>query len=230
MDTKSDGIFPKRQYLPVFRGPALVCAAAAAGALLTGCGQDTGGEATRSGAAEAARIAAASSSPSADASHLTEDQRERKALVPRAKTGYEHALHAATAAVAKSEPVSVELKGTPDSPRWEAEVATDDGTAHTVSVDAAGGKAGEARAKHEDDDDKRELADLLKKATVTAEQAARTATDKTKGTVTAVELDDTDGGTPKWSVDVVTTDDWNKTTYDIDATNRKILGEHVDRD
>ncbi|MFD0395773.1 PepSY domain-containing protein [Streptomyces nogalater] len=166
----------------------------------------------------------------APSGNLTEDQQERKALVPKAKTGYEQALSAAVGAVPDSKPVSVELKGSPDSPRWEAEVATGDGTAHTVSVDAVGGKAGQARAEDKDSDDKRELADLLKKATVTPQQAAQTATGKTKGTVTAVELDDDDGGTPKWSVDVVTTDDWNKTTFDIDATNRKILREHVDRD
>ncbi|MFF9676186.1 PepSY domain-containing protein [Streptomyces eurythermus] len=229
MDTKSDAILSRRDRPPLSRGTTLICVAAAAGALLTGCGTDTGGEAARSGAAEAAQAAATSPTPSADGT-LTEDQQERKALVPKAKTGYEQALSAAVGAVSRSKPVSVELKGPPDSPRWEAEVATDDGTAHTVSVDAADGKAGKARAKDEDGDDKRELADLLKKATVTPQQAARTATDKTKGTVTAVELDDTDGGTPKWSVDVVTTDDWNKTTFDIDATNRKILREHVDRD
>ncbi|WP_208639959.1 PepSY domain-containing protein, partial [Streptomyces tricolor] len=98
-------------------------------------------------------------------------------------------------------------------------------------VDAVTGKAGQEQAKPDQDpDDKRELADRLEKATVTPQQAAQTATDKTKGTVSAVELDDSDGGTPKWSVDVVTTDDWNKTTYDIDASDRKILREHVDRD
>ncbi|MEU3522731.1 PepSY domain-containing protein [Streptomyces sp. NPDC038707] len=229
MNTKSDEILPIRDRPPLARGTALICAAAAAGALLTGCGTGTGGEAEGSGAADAARAAATSPAPS-DTGNLTEDQRERKALVPQAKTGYEQALSAAVGAVPDSEPVSVELKGPPGSPRWEAEVAMDDGTAHTVSVDAIGGKAGRARAKDEDGDDKRELADLLKKATVTPQQAAQTATGRTKGTVTAVELDDTDGGAPKWSVDVVTTDDWNKTTFDIDATNRKILREHVDRD
>ncbi|WP_251096261.1 PepSY domain-containing protein [Streptomyces sp. Caat 7-52] len=91
--------------------------------------------------------------------------------------------------------------------------------------------AGKARTESDQDtDDKSELADWLKKATVTARQAAQTATDKTRGTVTAVELEDSDGGTPTWSVDVVTTDDWNKTTFDIDATDGKILREHVDRD
>ncbi|MEU2437256.1 PepSY domain-containing protein [Streptomyces rubradiris] len=228
MDTKSDDILPRRDRPPLSRGTALICVAAAAGALLAGCGTDSGGEAARGGAAEAAQVAATSPTPTADG-NLTEDQKERKALVPKAKTGYEQALSAAVGAVPDSKPVSVELKGSPDSPRWEAEVATDDGAAHTVSVDAVGGKAGKAQAKDDDSDDKRELADLLKKATVTPKQAAQTATDKTKGTVTAVELDDTDGGAPRWSVDVVT-DDWNKTTFDIDATNRKILREHVDRD
>ncbi|MFF9765453.1 PepSY domain-containing protein [Streptomyces sp. NPDC014636] len=220
----------KRKELSVPRGTALLSAVAAAGALLTGCGNDAG-DAARTGAVEAARIAATSSSPSASASSLTEDQTERKELIPKVKTGYEQALRAAVAAVAKSEPVSIKLKGTPERPRWKTEVATADGAASTVRVDALTGKAGKARTEtDQDDDDKRELADWLKKATVTAQQAAQTATDKTKGTVTAVELDDSDGGTPTWSVDVVTTDDWNKTTYDIDATNRKILQEHIDRD
>lgn len=229
MNTKSDEILSVRDRSPLSRGTALICGAAVAGALLTGCGNDTGGEAARSGAAEAAQAAATSPTPSADG-RLTEDQQQRKALVPKAKTGYEQALGAAVGAVPNSKPVSVELKGPPDSPRWEAEVATGDGTAHTVSVDATDGKAGKAQGKDDDGDDKRELADLLKKATVTPRQAAQTAMGKTKGTVTAVELDDTDGGAPKWSVDVVTTDDWNKTTFDIDATNRKILREHVDHD
>lgn len=33
-----------------------------------------------------------------------------------------------------------------------------------------------------------------------------------------------------WSVDVVTPKGSNKTTFDVDATNRKILREHVDTD
>ncbi|WPO69455.1 PepSY domain-containing protein [Streptomyces sp. KN37] len=131
----------------------------------------------------------------------------------------------------KSKPVSIELKGPVDKPTWETEVATTDGAAHTVRVDAVTGKADKAQAKKDEDaDDKRELADRLRKATVTAQQAAETATGKTKGTVSSIELEDSDGGAPKWSVDVVTTDDWNKTTFDIDATNRKILREHVDKD
>ncbi|MFF8732867.1 PepSY domain-containing protein [Streptomyces sp. NPDC015171] len=206
------------------RGTALLSAAAAAGALLAGCGNGAGGDTAQAGDAEAARIAA---SPST----LTQDQTERKRLIPAAKKGWEQALRAAVATVPKSELVSIKLKGPADRPRWKTEVVTADGAAHTVRVDAVTGKAGKAQAETDQDaDDKQELAGWLKKATVTPQQAAQTATDKTKGTVTAVKLDDSDGGTPTWSVDVVSTDDWNKTTYDIDATNRKVLREHVDRD
>ncbi|MEU6819085.1 PepSY domain-containing protein [Streptomyces atriruber] len=228
MVTKRNESVVGRGRRTVVRGAGLICVAAAAGALLTGCGSDDG-DAAKTGASTAGR--AASPSPT-DGSTLTDDQRERQALVPKAKVGYDKALDAAVATVDKSKPVSIELDGTPDKPTWEAEVATADGAAHTVHVDAVTGKAGQARADtDQDQDDRRELADLLKKATVTPQQAAQTATDKTKGTVTSVELDDSDkGAMVLWSVDVVTTDDWNKTTFDIDATDRKILREHVDRD
>ncbi|MCZ9346048.1 PepSY domain-containing protein, partial [Streptomyces sp. TRM76130] len=73
-------------------------------------------------------------------------------------------------------------------------------------------------------------ADRLSEADQSAEQAAQAATDKTDGTVTAVRLDENDDQKLIWSVDVVTTDNWNKTTYDVDASNGEILREHVDRD
>ncbi|WP_234336131.1 PepSY domain-containing protein [Streptomyces sp. NRRL S-920] len=230
MVTKRNSSVPRRGRPPVSRGVGMVCVAAAAAALLTGCGDDDDGG-TTTDAAKTARTPTPAASPSAGNGSLTEDQAERKALIPKAKVGYQEALRTALAAVDKSKPVSVELKGPADSPKWETEVATSDGAKHTVDVDAVTGKAGQARADADQDaGDKTELADRLKKATVTPEQAAQTATDKTKGTVSSVELDDTDGGTPKWSVDVVSTDTWNKTTFDIDATNRKILREHVDKD
>ncbi|WP_399934165.1 PepSY domain-containing protein [Streptomyces kanamyceticus] len=229
MITKRNGSVSGLRRLPASRGTGLLCAAAAAAALLTGCGDDGDDGAAKTGSAEAAPVPSA---PAATATgNLTEDQSERKALIPKAKVGYEDALRTAVAAVPKSKPVSIELKGPVDKPTWETEVATTDGAAHTVRVDAVTGKADKAQAKKDEDaDDKRELADRLRKATVTAQQAAETATGKTKGTVSSIELEDSDGGAPKWSVDVVTTDDWNKTTFDIDATNRKILREHVDKD
>ncbi|MFH8407667.1 PepSY domain-containing protein [Streptomyces sp. NPDC018019] len=162
---------------------------------------------------------------------MTEDQRSRKALVPEAKTSYDQALKAATGAVADSKPVAVELKrGAGGKPEWHTKVATSDGTESTVRVDAVSGKADQPRTKKEDGDDKKELADRLQRATVTPQQAAATATGRKSGTVTAVELDTNDQKKEIWSVDVVTRNDWNKTTFDVDAANRKILREHVDRD
>ncbi|MEU6389742.1 PepSY domain-containing protein [Streptomyces sp. NPDC046939] len=232
---------PSRRRVTVSRGLSLACAVAAAGALLTACGDDkdpaqTGSapdnaRASMSRADSASGSTSPSPSPSGSAGGLTEDQSERKTLVPKAKVGYDKAMDAAVKAVNGSKPVSIELKGPSDKPDWEAEVATGDGTKSTVRVDAVTGEAGEPRTDSDQDgDDKKELAGLLSKAKVGPKQAADTATGRTKGTVTSVELDDTDRGGPMWSVDVVNTSDWNKTTYDIDATDRKVLREHVDRD
>ncbi|MFK8849866.1 PepSY domain-containing protein [Streptomyces sp. Ac-502] len=218
------------------RGAGAVCAVAAAGALLAGCGDDGGGGGKESSPSASASASAPSASPSAGESsgasgQMTEDQRSRKALVPEAKVSYDKALKAATEAVAGSKPVSVELKrGAGGKPEWHAKVAASDGTESTVRVDAVTGEADKPQTKNEDGDDKKELADRLARATVTARQAADTATGKKSGTVTAVELDTNDQKKEIWSVDVVTTDDWNKTTFDVDAKDRKILREHVDRD
>ncbi|MEU6961712.1 PepSY domain-containing protein [Streptomyces chrestomyceticus] len=218
---------------------AAVCAVAVAGALLAGCGDDGGGggkenSASPSASAAAPSVAAPSASggeSSGGSGQMTEDQRSRKALVPEAKISYDKALKAATEAVADSKPVSVELKrGAGGKPEWHAKVAASDGTESTVRVDAVTGKADKPQTKNEDGDDKKELADRLGRASVTAQQAADTATGKKSGTVTAVELDTNDQKKEIWSVDVVTTNDWNKTTYDVDATDRKVLREHVDRD
>ncbi|MFD7237266.1 PepSY domain-containing protein [Streptomyces syringium] len=208
------------------RGVGALCGLALLLALVAGCGDgdgDGGGSAT-------------SSTPSAGTAtatdRLTEDQAERKALVPSAKVGYERAASAASEKVPGSRLVSEELKSAAGAgPQWHIEVAAPDGTAHVVRVDAVSGKVLDSRAKADQDDgDKQELADRLGKAKVSPQDAAATALGRTKGTVTAVELDDTDAGTVTWSVDVVTTGDWNKTTFDVDATHRKILREHVDRD
>ncbi|MGW5201342.1 PepSY domain-containing protein [Streptomyces spiralis] len=116
------------------------------------------------------------------------------------------------------------------APEWDAKVAAADGTVHRVDVDAVSGNVLRTRTEPDQDaDDKREVADRLRKATQTPAQAVKTATDNIKGTVTGISLDQNDHRLV-WSVDVVTTDNWTKTTFDVDAASGKIVREHVDRD
>lgn len=112
------------------------------------------------------------------------------------------------------------------TPAWHTSVATADGTLHDVWVDGVSGKViSDEPDADQDAQDKQELADRLKRTTVTPEQAVQTATQDNKGTVTAVELDD-----DSWSVDVVDTSSWDKTTYEVSTTERRILRQEVDRD
>ncbi|MBZ4018946.1 PepSY domain-containing protein [Streptomyces purpurogeneiscleroticus] len=232
MDTKRSGTLAYGNRVARLRAAGLLCAVAVAGALVTGCGDDNGGGGGGSASPKASEGGkSAVASPTASGK-LTEDQTERKALIPKAKITYDKALSAATGAVSGSKPVSAELKrGTGGKPVWETEVATTDGTKSMVTVDAVSGKAAKPRTDSDEDaDDKTKLAAWLKKAKVTAQQAAQVATDKKQGTVSSIELDDNDQGKEIWSVDVVTKSDWNKTTYDIDAADKKVLRTHVDRD
>ncbi|MDT0609261.1 PepSY domain-containing protein [Streptomyces lancefieldiae] len=241
--------------LPPLRSMAVICALGSSVLLMTGC---TNADTARSSVAEAAQTtpptdttsATDTTSPSPSAS-LTEDQAERKALVPMAKVSWDKAADTAVKEVPQSKLVDLELKRTSDeatastgspspsmpnpapsqgSPEWEAKVATSDGTVHRVDIDAVSGKVFRIQAEDQDADDKQKVSDRLGKATQKPEQAVKVATDKTKGTVTGVGLDDNDDQQLLWSVDVVSTDNWNKTTVDVDATNGKILREHVDRD
>ncbi len=213
------------------RAGSALCAAAASAVLMSGCGDDNGGGGEASPGATAGNTTASTpaqtNSPS-NTGGLTEDQAERKALLPSAKVGYDKAASTAVGEVPGGRLTGIELK---NGPEWTAEVAAEDGTAHSVRIDAVSGRVTQSGAEADQDaDDKRELTDRLAGAKQTWQQAARTATEKKRGTVSSVKLDDNDGGTLIWSVDVVTTDDWNKTTFDIDAASGKIVREHVDRD
>ncbi|MEU3136232.1 MULTISPECIES: PepSY domain-containing protein [unclassified Streptomyces] len=120
-----------------------------------------------------------------------------------------------------------------DGPVWDAHVAEKDGTIHTVRINAVDGKVIEARVDTDQDaDDKKQTADRLAQATQTPQQAAKVATEKKKGTVTSVSLedkDDNDGDGVLWKVDVVGSD-WKRTTFDVDAKNDTIVREETDED
>ncbi|MFD6279365.1 PepSY domain-containing protein [Streptomyces sp. NPDC060209] len=120
--------------------------------------------------------------------------------------------------------------GSSTSPKWIAEVAEEDGTAHKVTIDAVSGKVlDSAPDADQSAADKTELADQLSKATQTPQQAAKVATDKQPGWVTSIGLDENDSKVLVWQVDVVSKD-WNKTTFDVDAAKGTITDEQVDDD
>ncbi|MEU3661294.1 PepSY domain-containing protein [Streptomyces sp. NPDC032940] len=184
---------------------------------------------------------------------MNEDKAERKALVPMAKVTWDKAADTAVKEVSGGKLVDLELKkttaeatasptgspmpSTPNpapsagSPEWEAKVAASDGTVTRVDIDAVSGKVFRTQVEPgQDADDKKEIADRLGKATQTPQQAVKAATGEAKGTVTGVELDENDQQQVVWAVDVVNTDNWNKTTVGVDATNGKVLSQDVDSD
>ncbi|MGW5868092.1 PepSY domain-containing protein [Streptomyces sp. NPDC055239] len=185
-----------------------VCALVASAALVTGCGEDSGDK------------AAATAVDEVKGSKLT-DLELKSADDVKDDDGDDDA-----ASASPSPSASAGAAG----PQWVAEVAEKDGTSHTVRIDAVSGKVLKSEPERDRDaDDKKETADWLSRVKQSPEQAAETAVDKTKGTVTSVGLDDKDDGSLVWSVDVVTKD-WNKTDFEIDAVKGDITHEHVDRD
>ncbi|MFD4719001.1 PepSY domain-containing protein [Streptomyces sp. NPDC058423] len=184
--------------------------------------------------------ATGSPSPTGTERALTEDQAERRALVPAAKVTWDKAAGTATGEIAGSRLLEIDLTRyeggsaspapSPGTPEWATEVATDDGTVHRVRVDAVTGKVLRSRQESgQDADDKQEVAERLRNAKVTPEQAVATATGKKQGTVTDVHLDGDDGALI-WSVDIVDQEDWSRTTVDVDAVTGEFRREEVDRD
>ncbi|MFC8132250.1 PepSY domain-containing protein [Streptomyces sp. NPDC057302] len=236
-----------------------LCAVAASAALVTGCGSDSDKSSSADATSEAAKTIpkeAPSETPTGGAS-LTQDQQERKALLAATKVTYDKAAKTAVDKVSGGKLTDLDLDGVDDdndndddddddasqspsaspspsgssgTPQWVAEVAEKDGTVHEVRIDAVSGKVISSNPeKDQDADDKKELADRLTRVKQSPEQAAKTATDKKKGTVTSIGLDDNDSNALVWSVDVVTKD-WNKTDFEVDAAKGNITHEHVDRD
>ncbi|MFF1401376.1 PepSY domain-containing protein [Streptomyces sp. NPDC058287] len=229
-----------------------VCAVVASAALMTGCGAESG-KTTAAATEEAVPIppATPSDSPSGSA-QLTQDQAVRKELLGVTKVTFDKAAATAVGEVSGSKLAELDLKGLDDNdesespspsrtpsprpsgsstvPEWVAEVVEKDGTTHTVRIDAISGKVIQSVAETgQGSGDKREMADRIARATQTPQEAAKVATDKQKGTVTSINLDDSDNNALVWSVDVVTKD-WNKTDFEIDAVKGTIAREEVDHD
>ncbi|MBQ0827045.1 PepSY domain-containing protein [Streptomyces tagetis] len=244
--------------LPPLRSLAVICAMGGSLLLATACSsadttRSSVAEAAPTGSPSTPATDTGTASPTGTASSSPGgDRAERKALIPMAKITWDKAADTAMKEVPQSKLVDLELQrtskdatsatGSPSpstpnpapsvgAPEWEAKVAAPDGTVHRIDIDAVSGKV--FRTQVEPDQsaaDKRDMADRLDKASQTPQQAVKAATDKTKGTVTGLALDENDNQQLQWAVDVVNTDTWDKTTVDVDATNGKVLGEKVDDD
>ncbi|WP_223206002.1 PepSY domain-containing protein [Streptomyces xanthii] len=215
------------------RAVGVLCAVAASLSLLSACSSDDGDD-TSSGTKQADRAAEqAAATASASASpRLSEDQAERRKLITATKVDWDKAAMTAEKEVSGGKLLEIEL-GDDDqgNPEWDAEVVASDGTSTDVRIDGVTGKVTKSeKDKDQDAGDKKENTDKLAAAEITSMKAAETATDRKKGTVTSVGLDDSDGGPTVWAVDVVTPATWVKTTFDIDAGNGKVLHENIDRD
>ncbi|MFJ8925364.1 PepSY domain-containing protein [Streptomyces sp. NPDC102364] len=214
------------------RAVGVVCAVAASLSLLSACSSDDGDD-TSSGAKESESASQQDQAGNATPTgRLNEDQAERKKLLSATKVDWDKAARTAEKEVSGSKLLDIELgDDNQGNPEWEAEVVASDGTSTDVNIDAVTGKvSGSTTDKDQDADDKKENTDKLAAAKITAVKAAETATDRKKGKVTSVALDDSDSGSTVWSVDVVTPATWDKTSFDIDAANGKVLNEHVDKD
>ncbi|KOT97748.1 PepSY domain-containing protein [Streptomyces ardesiacus] len=213
-------------------------------------------EAAPTGSPTATESMSKSPSGSATAS-MSEDKTKRKDLVSATKVAWDKAADTAVKEVPGGKLVEIELKrtdadatasptgsptgtaspGMPNpapsagTPEWEAKVAQSDGTLHRIDIDAVNGKVFRTMVDPDQDpDDKTQITDWLGKAKQTPQQAVKAATDKTKGTVTKVELDENDSQQVVWDVDVVDKSNWDKTTVVVDAANGKVLGQDVDKD
>ncbi|MFJ9123582.1 PepSY domain-containing protein [Streptomyces sp. NPDC102340] len=214
------------------RAVGVVCAVAASLSLLSACSSDDGDD-TSSGAKESESASQQDQASNATPTgRLNEDQAERKKLLSATKVDWDKAARTAEKEVSGSKLLDIELgDDNQGNPEWETEVVASDGTSTDVNIDAVTGKvSGSTTDKDQDADDKKENTDKLAAAKITAGKAAETATDRKKGKVTSVALDDSDNGSTVWSVDVVTPATWDKTSFDIDAANGKVLNEHVDKD
>lgn len=135
-----------------------------------------------------------------------------------------------TAGTSASPSGSPSPSGSSAAPKWVAEVVEEDGTAHIVHIDAVSGKVIDSAADtNQSDSDKAQLAEWIKKAQQSPTQAAKVATDKKKGTVTSVNLDENSDSTLVWSVGVVS-GDWKKTDFEVDAVSGAIVSEQTDSD
>src|SRR5690606_2132246 len=108
---------------------------------------------------------------------------------------------------------------------WEVEIVADNGRWRDLKVDAGSGKVLSDRADDDDDDDD---AAAVRKAELSASDAAEAALKAAPGTVTAVEFDEHDGRLV-WEVEVKG-EDGNERELEVNASSGKVAFDDDDDD
>ncbi|WP_326696022.1 PepSY domain-containing protein [Streptomyces sp. NBC_01754] len=256
---RNKSVSPRTRRLRVAGALGAVLAAALVAGCGQDSGDETSSATSEAAKVMPNQSASPSGSPTSTA-QLTEDQAKRKKMLSAVKITFSKAATTAVGEVSGGKLTELELEGVDDDhssaspsadmsgspspsgsgspspsgssagPKWMAEVVEDNGTAHVVTIDAVSGDVLDSSpAADQSESDKQKMADRIAKAKQTPQQAAKVATDKKKGTVTSIDLDENDSKALVWKVDVVT-EDWKKTTFDVDAENGKITNEEVDND
>lgn len=121
----------------------------------------------------------------------------------KTKIDLKQAADAAVAAVA-GKVTSVELEGHHGKAVWKVDVVTAKGTEHEVTVNTTSGKVTANRIDRDDSDhgDSDDEAALARSAKTGLGQAVDAALKKIPGTATSAELDDDNGRSAAWDIDV----------------------------
>ncbi|MDW6063032.1 PepSY domain-containing protein [Streptomyces sp. FXJ1.4098] len=143
----------------------------------------------------------------------------------KTKIDLKQAADAAVASVA-GKVTSVELEGHQGKAVWKVDVATAKGAEHEVTVNATSGKVTAHRTDHDDSDDE---AALARSAKTGLGQAVDAALKKIPGTATSAELDDDNGRSAAWDIDV-TDAKGAEHEVTVDARSGKVTAVRADDD
>lgn len=154
------------------------------------------------------------------------DGRDPAGAVAASPSGASVTAVQAAGAALKAVPGTAEEVGLDDGV-WEVDVLAENGGWREVTVDARDGKVRTNRPDDGDDDDRNE-AGALRKAGITASEAAEAALRTAPGTVTSVEFDGDDGASA-WEVEVAGRDG-SERELTVDAATGKVAVGDDDRD
>ncbi|MGO4418904.1 PepSY domain-containing protein [Streptomyces sp. MCAF7] len=158
-----------------------------------------------------------------------EDRDDDGTPATKTKVGLKQAADAAVASVA-GKVTSVELEGHHGKAVWKVDVVTAKGAEHEVTVNTTSGKVTANRTDHDDTghDDTDEAA-LARSAKIGLGQAVDAALKKIPGTATSAELDDDNGRSAAWDIEVTDTKGAEHEVT-VDARSGKVTAVRADDD